>query len=205
MIIKNRDFEAHYTVEELVSPDVGADVFEYYPNKTPEIAELVIESRGSETCFRIRPQASEKWIARCKDGPGGLDGVFSTPSPNVVCIVVKGQGYWIHVTRPDNFSVIRSLPIKNVIPVPSHNLLVFTDYVRVAAYAPDGCAWVTEDLSWDGIKVGSVENGVLQGEGWDSPADRYVPFSVDIASGKAIGGSSPEKHAALNFGSTLPN
>lgn len=196
MIVQSADFEARYSVEELASPLSGGTFFEFFPKKASSLSGLTFETRGSEAWFSVKPQNFPTWVGRFAGGPGGLNGVFSTPSPNVVCIVVNGQGYWLDVDSPESFQTVRSLPIKNVFSVTSHELLVFVDYVRIAAYAPQGCVWVTEDLSWDGITVGDIDHNSLKGEAWDSPGDRYVPFSVDLNTGEVSGGSSPEKYGA---------
>jgi hypothetical protein len=43
-------------------------------------------------------------------------------------------------------------------------------------------------LSWEGLRVTGVEDGVLRGFGWDLMKDVEVEFAVDLRTGEASGG-----------------
>jgi hypothetical protein len=188
MIVHSGDFKAAYSVEP--SPLEVAEALEFRRDVEHRPSGLDLKVSRSDTYLRVVPNETSSWIGRFEAGPGGLDGAYATPSPCVVCIIVKGQGYWIDVTIPQDFEIVDLIPIKHVIPVPSRSLILFADYIRVGAYSAAGYQWVTEDLSWDGITVNSVTHTSLNGQAWDAPDDCYVPFAVDLETGEVTGGSS---------------
>jgi len=46
-------------------------------------------------------------------------------------------------------------------------------------------------LSWDGIKQLRIHEDIIEGEGWDSPEDKWNQFKIDIHTGKVVGGAGP--------------
>lgn len=159
--------------------------------------------RGIETSIEaipgvivgIVPYDAERWVGRFQAGIEGISGVFATPSPDTVCVVVKGEGYWVPVDFPASFEIVRVRPIKQVMSPPGGRILIFVSYTRLAAYGASGCIWITEDLSWDGIQISKLTEGTVRGSSWDSPSERWIPFSVDLYTGKSEGGSSPAMYS----------
>ena len=97
---------------------------------------------------------------------------------------------------PASYDMIRSIPIRDVLVVPEEPKLVFVDHTRLAAYGPRGFLWLTDDLSWDGLRVTDVTASMIRGTAWDSPANREVSFSVDTEDGASEGGASPARYGA---------
>jgi hypothetical protein len=58
----------------------------------------------------------------------------------------------------------------------------------MVAWGREGLAWQTARLSWEGIRVTSVEGDVLRGFGWNLMTDEEVGFSVDLRTGAHAGG-----------------
>lgn len=185
-------FAANYDVERAGNP-LPKDAREFRkPGGTP--SGLALEVSTGDIVLEVRPASGESWVGRFHGGAEGLDGVFATPDPDVVCVIVRGQGYWVPVHEPMAFEAIRSTPIKNVLSDP--RTLIFASFTRLSAYGQQGFMWVTEDLSWDGLKDLSITGPVVRGTAWDAPAGRGVPFLVDMVTGRTEGGSSPAKHEA---------
>jgi len=109
-----------------------------------------------------------------------------------LCVVLKGQGYWVPIGSPKAFEVVCSLPIKEVIAVPKGDKMIFVDYVRIAAYGESGFLWQTNSLSWDGLKIIKVTSTKISGIAWDAPNNKEVDFFVNIENGASEGGASPE-------------
>ena len=61
------------------------------------------------------------------------------------------------------------------------------------ALAAEGVRWQTARLSWEGITLGGVENGILHGTGWDMFADRDKPFRVNLRDGTHEGGGYAQR------------
>jgi hypothetical protein len=56
----------------------------------------------------------------------------------------------------------------------------------------DWAALATERISWDGIRALSISRGSVTGEAYDLIKNTWMPFQVDLASGRISGGSYPE-------------
>jgi hypothetical protein len=185
-------FTANYQVERAGDDSLEVREFRRKPDTTS--SGIALQVRTQSVVLRVRPTNGEAWVGRFHGGPEGIDGVFATPNTEVLCVIVRGQGYWVPVYRPATFEVVRSIPIKEVLH--DRRAIFFVSFTRLSAYGADGLMWSTEDVSWDGIKNVRVASTAIRGVGWDSPARREVPFSVDIATGRVEGGSSPATYAA---------
>jgi hypothetical protein len=189
-------FEADYDVERLDGRPEGSVRKFRRPRHGTGTGELVLETGSESVWIKVTPVDGEPWVGDFECGPGGVTGLFATPSPEVLCVVTKGQGFWIPVQAPADYEIIRSIPIQEVLAVPNGRTLVFVDHTRLAAYSLNGLQWLTDDLSWDGLKVTEVTAEAVRGTAWDSPANLEVPFSVDTENGVSEGGSSPAKYGA---------
>jgi len=67
-------------------------------------------------------------------------------------------------------------------------LLVMAGFHTLAAWGRDGMAWETGRLSWEGLRLGEVEGGVMHGWGWEMRTDKELPFTVDLRTGAHEGG-----------------
>ena len=189
-------FKVDYSVERLDGRPQGSVREFRQPRRGAGADELVLETGSEYLWFEVSPVDGEPWIGGFECGPGRLTGLFATPSSEVLCVVVKGQGFWVSVLAPGGYEIIRSLPIQQVFVVPGKRVLVFADYTELEAYGGSGFLWRTERLSWDGLKVTEVTAEAIRGTAWDSPANREVSFSVDTESGASEGGSSPARYGA---------
>jgi hypothetical protein len=107
-------------------------------------------------------------------------------------VVCRGLGYVVRADDPDDWMVIREvLPIIYVDEAPQESLVILADYVAITAYSATGHAWTSKRLSYDGLKVESLREGVISGRGWSAPLDRWVPFEVDLKTGTHVGGAAP--------------
>jgi hypothetical protein len=59
---------------------------------------------------------------------------------------------------------------------------------HVLALDAAGIRWQSARLSWEGITLTEARDGRLHGLGWSLPADREVPFSIDVITGQHEGG-----------------
>ena len=184
-------FEANYSVERYHGPLSDSSYeFDIAETKTARPA-LSVESAMVEGAFKVSLTTGTTWIGRFRGGAEGTDGVFTTPNPDVVCIVVRGDGYWVPVHEPRSFEEVRAIPIKRVLPIGDPPALIFVTFTRLVAYGPRGLMWTTNDLSWDGLDILEAGSGRIRGTAWDSPGARKVPFLVDARSGETQGGAKP--------------
>lgn len=196
MELDTLDYWNDFDVDVLPSePALGA-TYQFLQKRSPvkAVGDLTLEvtqRRSDWLPIRVRGSGGQSWTGLFEPGVEGISGIYATPSESVLCVVVKGQGYWVPVLSPESYELIPSIPIKKIIAVPNRELMVFVDFVRLAAYGVDGFAWQTGSLSWDGLKITEVKSDVIEGTAWDAPNSQDVQFVVDVTNGSHTGGSSP--------------
>src|SRR5256886_7567326 len=85
---------------------------------------------------------------------------------------------------PRNWSEVRALPILQVFPDEDHELLLFADFTRIAAYGEAGLAWLA-DLVLDGLKILSRTGAELRIRG-DTYPDSEEHLVIDVLTGEVI-------------------
>lgn len=196
-MLEKTGFNANYDIE-LRSNVAEQDCDYRFSVARPDIAEgeLVLETSPASKVVGFNPTIGDVWSGSFECGPEGISGFYATPSPDTVCCILKGQGYWVPVLSPESYQLIPSVPIKEVISIVEKNLIIFVDYTSIAAFDETGLRWSTRRLSWDGLKIDRVVDERIEGRGWDSPKGEYVAFAVDLDSGTSRGGSSPAHYGA---------
>lgn len=195
------EYQILYDVDALQSEPASGTTHSFFLDRKPpsEAGELVLEiptNKSDWLCLKLQDYEGGSWTGEFEPGVEGISGLYATPSESVLCVVARGQGYWVPVHTPQAYEVIPSTPIKKVIAVPKAELMIFVDFVRLTAYNPDGFAWQTESLSWDGLKIVEVLRHEIKGVAWDAPDNKEVLFSVDVKNGSHTGGSSPESYTS---------
>ncbi|QDU79170.1 hypothetical protein Pla110_08750 [Polystyrenella longa] len=190
-------FEANYAVRE--SSAQQSAIFQRYifdrQRSEAKPDELQYETwSGGSLVLEVYPPAGDPWIGHFRSGRNGINGVFGTPSPDVVCVVAEGQGYLIPVSQPDQFIEIQSSPMLHIFSIPSCQLICFGDFTVIEAYGPKGRVWMTEQLSWDGLEIIEATEIGIRGNAWDAPANKYVKFIVDPSDGTHVGGARPDRY-----------
>ncbi|WP_097459092.1 hypothetical protein [Mangrovitalea sediminis] len=184
---------------ESVSTEKPLYLFELERENTPQTGQLNLEVPIKSTdwlMLSITDNEGACWVGRFEPGVEGITGLFATPNEKVICVVVKGQGYWVPINAPMQYEVIPSSPIKEVLSIPESNVVVFVDFVRLTAYGRAGLTWQTPDVSWDGIKVVGIDQNIIRGIGWDAPKNCDAPFIINADDGKCEGGSSPQAYSS---------
>ncbi len=141
--------------------------------------------------YEITTPSGTRWAGRFVGGVEGLSGVFATPCPKTVCVVVYGQGYWIPTENPKNYQSIAAIPIREIHRVPGRDCILIVDYSTITMFDAAGFRWNTAHLSWDGMEISNVDSNSVTGFGWDAASDRKVAFCVSIPEGVATGGAAP--------------
>lgn len=139
--------------------------------------------------LELRPEAGEPWLGTFAFGdvtPKGVSGVFTTPDPDQVCVVSRGEGYLVSVSTPTNWKAVLAAPIIDVRSIPARGIIVFADYTTIAAYGQGGLYWKTLRLSWDGLRITEVTDSSIKGEFFD-PSGSMETFVVDLATGSHEG------------------
>jgi hypothetical protein len=155
----------------------------------PAIAEEV-EKGAMEVLVRPGSDgAEESFLATCALGfrdAAAPSGLWSTPDPDWICAVSGGYAYLIDVRNPERFIMLPYRPVLEVLPLVAHELLLFVGHHAILAWGRAGEAWQSDRLSWEGISITGVEDGILRGTGWDMITDKDVPFALDIQTGQRV-------------------
>jgi len=182
-------FPHNWTAEILKTPPLIAPARQFtYPQQIAGEEDAL--ARGA-FLLMVHPPAGGTFLATCALGftdPSVPTGLFSCPNPDELCAVAGGYAYIVDTLQPDRSTHIPQKPVVEVIPIPSHHLLVFAGFHSLFAWGANGEAWQTSRLSWEGIRITGVEGDTLQGTGWNLLTDKEVPFSVDLSTGKYEGG-----------------
>jgi hypothetical protein len=183
-------FPHNWTAEILKTPPLIAPARQFtYPQQIAGEEDAL--ARGA-FLLMIHPPAGGTFLATCALGftdPSVPTGLFSCPNPDELCAVAGGYAYIVDTLQPDRSTHIPLKPVVEVIPIPSHHLLVFAGFHSLFAWGANGEAWQTSRLSWEGIRITGVEGDTLQGTGWNLLTDKEVPFSVNLSTGKHEGGA----------------
>jgi hypothetical protein len=155
-----------------------------YPVQVEEVEHGALE-------IMIRPAGSAKFLATCALGFAGSvvpTGVWACPDAAWICAVAGGYAYLIDTRDPDRWEQVVYRPVTAVSVVAEQDLLLFSSFHSLLAWGREGRAWQTGRLSWDGIRIASIQRETLRGFGWDMKTDQELPFEVDLKTGKHSGG-----------------
>ncbi len=182
-------FPHTWTAEILKSPPLITPARHFtYPHKVTGEEEAL--SRGALQLL-VKTAEGASFLATCALGfndPTMPTGVFSCPNPGELCAVAGGYAYLIDTQHPEHSVHIQLKPVVHIFPVPPHNLILFAGFHTILACGPQGEAWHTGKLSWEGIRITGVEGNSLHGTGWNLLTDQERPFTVDLLTGKHQGG-----------------
>jgi hypothetical protein len=161
----------------------------YFPQEIePEI------ERVSAVAVSVKPANAPEWtgvFAKAFDSGYVANGLFACPDPRQLCVVAGGYAYLVNTADPKHWERIASNPVTDVRVIAPRGLLVFADFVTLAAYGRHGRVWQTGRLSWDGLRIVHVADDEIRGVGWDLRRDKEVEFVVDVATGAHRGGAAP--------------
>lgn len=182
-------FSHNWTAEILKAPPLIAPARQFtYPRQIAGEEDAL--ARGA-LLVMVRPATGGSFLATCALGfsdPSVPTGLFACPNPNELCAVAGGYAYIIDTLAPEHSTHIPLKPVVEVRPVLSHGLLVFAGFHTLQAWGANGEAWHTPRLSWEGIRISEVEGDTLHGTGWNLLTDEEVPFTVDLSTGRHLGG-----------------
>ena len=82
-------------------------------------------------------------------------------------------------------------PVLQILPVHTpEECLLFVSHQAILAWGKAGQMWESERLSDEGVTITAIDHGVLHGTGWQMRSDKETRFTLDLKTGKLIGGDS---------------
>jgi hypothetical protein len=140
--------------------------------------------------LKVVPATGKSWIgvfAFLFDSPVRFSRVVSTPNPDRVCIISGSAGYLVQVKNPEIWEEV-VIPVLNVLSLPEHKLLVFSDFTGLAAYGRNGLSWSSPRLCWDDLKIVKVTHDTIEGTGYDptNSISSESRFAVEIGTDRSL-------------------
>lgn len=186
------DFDINYSVEDISKTTIETE-YTFAGKQTNKVEGDLNWDVESDSSASLTAQISinnREWSGRFEPGIDGISGFFATPNPDVLCVVWKGQGYWVPVLDPQSYSLLPCFPIKEILIVPNAKVLLFVDFLEVYLFGDQGMLWRSNRITWDGIEVNAVTTEYVRGMARDPSTDQEVPFEIDIKTGNVTGGVS---------------
>jgi hypothetical protein len=137
---------------------------------------------------RFHPRDSISWVANFVGGFTGFSRVLLHPDGHTVVAVHSGQAYHVDPRTRKLLSHFGG-GITDAITDAGHGILIYSDGIRLWAFDSQGSRWTTARLSWDGIRDLKITQENAVGEAYDPMQDKWLPFSVSLATGAVTGGS----------------
>ena len=157
-----------------------------YPVQVEEV-----ERGALEVLIRAGGGGGQPFLATCALGfadPAAPTGVWSCPDPSWICVAAGGYVYLIDTRTPARWQQVEYRPVTAIRAAPDHGILLFSGFHSLLAWGHAGKLWETVRLSWDGVRIISMEGDTLTGLGWDMRTDQELPFEVDLKTGQHRGG-----------------
>jgi hypothetical protein len=184
-----QQFPHTWSVEILKTPPLIAPARQFtYPHQIAGEEDAL--ARGALQLM-VRPAGGGTFLATCALGftdPTMPTGVFTCPNAVQMCAVTGGYAYVIDTAQPERSTHIPLKPVVEVRLLVEQGLLLFVGFHSVVAWGRDGLVWESARLSWEGIRITSIDGDELHGMGWNLLTDREVSFSIDLLTGQHQGG-----------------
>jgi hypothetical protein len=141
--------------------------------------------------LKVKAGNGKSWIGVFAFGyssPLAFSRVVSTPDRDRLCVIAKGAAYVVKSDEPELWDEIPVSPVLDVRAVPEKGLIVFSDFIRLAAYRHGAVVWRSPRVCWDELKIVRITGEAIEGVGYDptNSQTRQSPFSVDLETGRSL-------------------
>jgi hypothetical protein len=148
------------------------------------------------------PGTDNAWICNFEPGIGGLTDARIHPNNRDVLVFAAGSCV---VVNPFSGDIDNLVPAAFQVFELKHpnRLLISNQDMEFTCIGKDGVLWKSSRISWEGFNDLVLENEKLTGLAWNpTPTEsQWIPFSLDLHSGKHAGGSYVET-APSDYGSS---
>jgi len=135
------------------------------------------------------PDTPDAWIGNFAPGHGSVEGIHRHHNGTDLVVFSSGRGYVVDPrTRQLKEEVGEALLYVWAVADPP-GFVIDDAGVGFIRLGPDGGTyWQTRRLSWDGLKDVVFDAARITGLGWVAAGDMWLPFEVDVATGRSRGG-----------------
>jgi hypothetical protein len=129
------------------------------------------------------------WFAGYVRSPLVSHELVAWDAQGLLIVVCFGQAYLCSASG-DNVLVrpVDVQPTTALAVTPDQDAVILADFTNLHKFSPSGeRLWISDQVSYDGIRSLTVSSAGCTLEGWDAPGRRFVPVSVNLATGHASG------------------
>lgn len=143
---------------------------------------------GAPCILEVRPVVSPHWIGMFPAGGlGGVTGVYATPSPRHMCVLVEGTAFVVQVDAPNEGAVIAHDTVGQVAAVAEPPLLLLVRAIDIVALGPNSVSWRSHRLAVDDLQVDMVDDDGIWCTG-DLLMGKPTSLLLDPATGEVSAG-----------------
>lgn len=135
---------------------------------------------------RFCPKRSDPWVGNFLGGMSDYTNVLDHPNGTDVIVVAWGETF---VIDPEHRAIREHVAsdTQRAIPAPALGLILFQGLVGFNAVRSDNSRWKSPRISWDSFRNINLLETELTGEAWTPIGDTWVPFALDLLTGRCTG------------------
>lgn len=136
----------------------------------------------------FRPDGTT-WVANFEIGWTDLKGIYQLLGSSNLLVIAGGICY---LMNPEDTKPISVFGVGySSILIADDGRLILQDDISLTIIETSGDYWITERISWDGIKSLKLERDLVWGFSYDpmNSLDEWVVFTIDIKTRVLTGGS----------------
>lgn len=144
---------------------------------------------GPGVIVEISSAGSNPWIGvftGVNGYPKGLNGVYLTPNPDDLCVLVAGEIFYGPIRNPEDIVRVEFEPIFQAFADREHDTLILAGFTSILCVNGLGISWRSERISIDSLEISGVKNDIIFGTFWDPRKEALSEFQVNLYSGKLV-------------------
>ena len=140
--------------------------------------------------LRLFKSDGTNWVANFRPGWTNYYNTFDFPDIRTIVVIAGGQGY---VMSPDDEKpkFTFGLTITDVLQTADGSLICADNIYIIFLDNSNGQLWVSERISWDGIKDLKISGDTLHGQAYDptNSIQEWSDFSINLKTKEITGGT----------------
>lgn len=154
-----------------------------------QVEQPFINPHSEGFVVRFFDSLSESWVANFNVGDTTFNAVFDFPQTDLCIVIAGGNGY---VMKPNQTKPISTFggAIKSAI-LTNQQEVIGADDTDLTIIDSNGQLWISERISWDGIKDLRIDRRVITGSSYDPMEDNneWIDFTLNLDTKQLTGGS----------------
>jgi hypothetical protein len=139
------------------------------------------------TVVEFKTDAAE-WVGNFRPGLGGIELANVHPNKRDAVVVAGGDLWVVDPARRTAELLLPAIDAATEVEDP-HGWVFSRQGLALARFWAKGILWHTRRLSWDGFDQLAIVDGEVRGLAFDPMTNDWIPFRVDVHTGRSTGGS----------------